>query len=73
MANIINQAFGQNWTFYNVDCVAGASNLPDNSIDSGMHSPLRFTELYIYKDKDKHQTKHPISRVLLNEMEANNV
>jgi hypothetical protein len=55
MAKIINQAFEKNWAFYNADCVAGTGNPPDNSANS----PLRFTELYIYNDKDKRQTKHP--------------
>jgi DNA modification methylase len=49
MAKIINQAFGQNWVFYNADCIFGMSNLPDSCIDLSVYSPP-FAQLYIYSD-----------------------
>jgi DNA modification methylase len=49
MAKIINQEFGQNWAFYNADCIFGMSNLPDSSTDFSVYSPP-FAQLYIYSD-----------------------
>ena len=46
---IINQKFGQNYAFYNADCVFGMRNLPDESIDFYVYSPP-FLALYIYSD-----------------------
>lgn len=49
MAKIINQKFGENWAYYNGDCIHVMSNLPSDSIDFGVHSPP-FAQLYIYSD-----------------------
>lgn len=46
---IINQAFGDNWAFYNADCVFGMRSLPEKSIDFSVFSPP-FLALYIYSD-----------------------
>lgn len=47
----INQAHGQNWTFYNGDCVEVMKGLPDDSIDFCIHSPP-FSNLYVYSDSE---------------------
>lgn len=39
----------ENWTMYLGDCVEVARQLPDNSVDFGIHSPP-FANLYIYSD-----------------------
>jgi DNA modification methylase len=49
MAKIIDQAFGENWAFYNADCVFGMSNLSDSCINLSVYSPP-FVQLYIYSD-----------------------
>lgn len=49
MANIINQELGENWAFYNADCIFGMSNLPGECIDFSVYSPP-FAQLYIYSD-----------------------
>ena len=48
---ILNQEHGDNWTFYNGDCVELMASLPDNSIDFCIHSPP-FSSLYIYSDSE---------------------
>lgn len=49
MTNVIDQAHGKDWAFYNADCVDFASGLPDNSIDFSVYSPP-FSSLYIYSE-----------------------
>lgn len=49
MTNVINQAQGEGWNFYNAECVDFASGLPDNSIDFSVYSPP-FSSLYIYSE-----------------------
>lgn len=49
MAKVINQEFGENWVFYNADCVVGMDGLPEESIDFIIYSPP-FAKLYIYSD-----------------------
>ena len=46
---IINQRFGQNWAYYNADCVLGMRNLPSKSVHFIPYSPP-FLALYIYSD-----------------------
>lgn len=46
---IINQSFGQNWAFYNADCVFGMRELPAKSVKFIPYSPP-FLALYIYSD-----------------------
>jgi DNA modification methylase len=46
---IIDQKFGQNWAFYNADCVFGMRELLDRSVDFIVFSPP-FLALYIYSD-----------------------
>lgn len=47
--NVIDQAHGDGWSFYNADCVEFAAGLPDNSIDLSVYSPP-FSSLYIYSE-----------------------
>lgn len=47
--NVIDQANGEGWAFYNADCVDFASGLPDNSVDFTVYSPP-FSSLYIYSE-----------------------
>jgi hypothetical protein len=47
--NIMEQAQGENWSFYNADCVEFAKSLPDNSIDFSVYSPP-FSSLYVYSE-----------------------
>lgn len=49
---VIDQKTGKNWTVCRGDCVEGMRDLPDNSIDFGIHSPP-FANLYIYSDSDR--------------------
>lgn len=49
MTKVINQAHGNDWSFYNADCVDFVSGLPDNSIDFSVYSPP-FSSLYIYSE-----------------------
>lgn len=49
MKNIMNEQFGQNWAFYNADCVKFAQSLPDNSVDFSVYSPP-FSSLYVYSE-----------------------
>ena len=46
---VINQAHGNNWSFYNGDCVVVMNGLPKNIIDFDVHSPP-FLSLFIYSD-----------------------
>lgn len=47
--NVLDQASGDGWNFYNADCVDFAAGLPDNSIDLSVYSPP-FSSLYIYSE-----------------------
>jgi hypothetical protein len=49
MTNVIDQAHGEGWAFYNAECVDFASGLPENSIDFSIYSPP-FSSLYIYSE-----------------------
>jgi DNA modification methylase len=49
MTNVIDQASGDSWAFYNADCVDFVSGLPDNSVDFSVYSPP-FSSLYIYSE-----------------------
>jgi DNA modification methylase len=49
MAKVINQEFGEDWAFYNGDCVFVMAGLPKASIDFTVYSPP-FAKLYIYSD-----------------------
>lgn len=46
-----NIARGQDWTMYLGDAIEVIQDLPDNSIDFGIHSPP-FSTLYIYSDSE---------------------
>lgn len=47
--NVIDQASGEGWAFYNADCVDFAAGLPSNSVDFSVYSPP-FSSLYIYSE-----------------------
>jgi DNA modification methylase len=47
--NVLDQAHGDAWAFYNADCVDFAQQLPDNSVDFSVYSPP-FSSLYIYSE-----------------------
>ena len=49
MPNVIDQAQGESWAFYNAEAVDFTSSLPDNSIDFSVYSPP-FSSLYIYSE-----------------------
>lgn len=49
--NVLDEKHGENWTMYNGDCVAVASQLPENSVDFCIHSPP-FANLYIYSESE---------------------
>lgn len=49
MPNVIDQASGNDWNFYNAECVDFIAALPDNSIDFSVYSPP-FSSLYIYSE-----------------------
>lgn len=49
MTNVIDQAQGEGWAFYNAECVDFARGLPANSIDFSVYSPP-FSSLYIYSE-----------------------
>jgi DNA modification methylase len=49
---IEEQVSGENWTLGRGDCVEGLADLPDDSIDFGIHSPP-FANLYIYSDSER--------------------
>lgn len=45
----MNQQHGNDWVFYNSDCVEFSKELPDNSIDFMVYSPP-FSSLYVYSE-----------------------
>jgi len=47
----INEQHGQDWTMFHGDCVDVVRQLPDCSIDYGVHSPP-FANLFIYSDSE---------------------
>lgn len=47
----INEQHGQDWTMFHGDCVDVVRQLPENSIDFGIHSPP-FANLFIYSDSE---------------------
>lgn len=49
MNNIHEQTHGQNFSFYNGDCVEFAKQVPDNSVDLTVYSPP-FSSLYVYSE-----------------------
>lgn len=49
MKNVMDQAEGKDWSFYNSDCVKFAESLPDNCIDISVYSPP-FSSLYVYSE-----------------------
>jgi hypothetical protein len=48
---VMHQTHGDRWSLYHGDCVALASDVPDNSIDLSVYSPP-FSNLYIYGDSE---------------------
>ena len=51
MKTVMNQDSGTDWSLYHGDCVALATQIPDNSIDLSVYSPP-FSSLYIYGDSE---------------------
>lgn len=51
MDKVMDQSHGENWSIYHGDCVALASEVPDNSVDFSVYSPP-FSSLYIYGDSE---------------------
>lgn len=51
MKTVLDQQSGADWSLYNGDCVALASQVPDNSVDLSVYSPP-FSSLYIYGDSE---------------------
>lgn len=49
MTDVIDQAQGEGWAFYNAECVDFVRGLPANSIDFSVYSPP-FSSLYIYSE-----------------------
>lgn len=47
----INEQHGSDWTMYHGDCVDVVRQMPDCSIDFGIHSPP-FANLFIYSDSE---------------------
>ena len=47
----INEQHGTDWTMFHGDCVDVVRQLPENSIDFGIHSPP-FANLFIYSDSE---------------------
>jgi len=45
----LGSAHGEDWALYHGDCVRVMQQLPDNSVDLGIHSPP-FSTLYTYSD-----------------------
>jgi DNA modification methylase len=52
MLKVNNAAYGDNHSIYHVDCVEGASVLPENSIGFSVYSPP-FSNLFIYSDSER--------------------
>ncbi|HWE98851.1 MAG TPA: site-specific DNA-methyltransferase [Caulobacteraceae bacterium] len=50
--NVFDQAQGERWAAYNVDCVEFAAQMPSNSVDFSVYSPP-FSSLYIYSDSER--------------------
>jgi DNA modification methylase len=50
--NVLNQAFGENWSMYHGDCVEVLKGIPDNSIDFSISSPP-FASLYTYSNSER--------------------
>jgi len=48
---VIAQDSGERWAIYHADCVALATEVPDNSVDLSVYSPP-FSSLYIYGDSE---------------------
>jgi hypothetical protein len=46
---VMDQANGKDWAFYNADCVTFARGLPDASVDLAVYSPP-FSSLYVYSE-----------------------
>jgi DNA modification methylase len=51
IATVLDQVHGEKWSAYHGDCVALASQIPDNSIDLSVYSPP-FASLYIYSESE---------------------
>jgi hypothetical protein len=51
MNKVLDQEHGERWSIYRGDCVALASEVPDNSVDLSVYSPP-FSNLYIYGDSE---------------------
>ena len=51
MKKIIDQHHEETWSLYHGDCVALATDIPDNSIDFSVYSPP-FSNLYIYSESE---------------------
>lgn len=49
MTNVIDQAHGEGYAWYNADCVDFVAGLPDNCVDFSVYSPP-FSSLYIYSE-----------------------
>lgn len=49
MNNVMDEAHGAGWAFYNGDCVPFVRDLPDASIDLSVYSPP-FSSLYVYSE-----------------------
>lgn len=49
MANVLDQAHGENWTLWNGDCVEVARGLPNDSVHLTVYSPP-FESLYTFSD-----------------------
>jgi len=50
--DVIDQANGDDWTFYNGDCVEVVRGLPDNSVDLAVYSPP-FSSVYTYSASER--------------------
>ncbi|MBK7092442.1 MAG: hypothetical protein IPH59_12105 [bacterium] len=48
---VLDQVHGENWSAYYGDCLALATQIPDNSIDITVYSPP-FSSLYIYSESE---------------------
>lgn len=48
---VLDQVHGENWSAYHGDCLALATQIPDNSIDITVYSPP-FSSLYIYSESE---------------------
>lgn len=46
---VLSEAHGQNWTFYNADCVDAVRQMPSDSVGFSVFSPP-FANLYTYSD-----------------------